>query len=567
MPIKLKACPCGNSSEGKEWLMVCTDCKQSWHGSCANLKGAVKLNKSGIDALSKTWLCPWCFACPFQRPSNHPSALNHQRLLDASVSGTISQELTDSIADAVKRSVPVIDFSSIKDGLMELGKNIAELKTQRISSNDSEHQSGQRFDDSCPVSRPATQLPREPVQLECPESPYAHHSDNFLEDDELNEVEGFLAELKASGSLQRENGHSTALFGSPYRYTGSKTPADPEPIPPLLEKVIDKLTEKLNLVAPINSVLINHYAASNEDNSTDSFIAHHSDDEPVILAESAIVTLSIGGKRLISFEPIHNKTKVVPDLEVKNNSVYSMTRRSQGWYHHGISPSSEAREERYSLTFRSVSEKFQRSVLILGDSNTKDIKFGNGSGRVGASYPGKRVKAAKVNSIDVNECIGYSNIFICCGTNNLRCENVRGDNDICNTVEELRCKLEIIKQLCPKAKVFVSPVLPSRLPRMNQNIMRYNKLVNSMLMQYFPDVWFQSVRTFLDNQGLLSTRLARGSDEIHLGPRGIAKFVSYFKSCIFSREVCDRKGSLNRSVNKLSYPTQESAPPSMGQPP
>jgi hypothetical protein len=58
-------------------------------------------------------------------------------------------------------------------------------------------------------------------------------------------------------------------------------------------------------------------------------------------------------------------------------------------------------KERYSLTFGSVSEKFQRSVLILDDSNTKDIKFGNSSGRVGASYPGKRVKAAKMNSIDV----------------------------------------------------------------------------------------------------------------------------------------------------------------------
>ena len=87
-----------------------------------------------------------------------------------------------------------------------------------------------------------------------------------------------------------------------------------------------------------------------------------------------------------------------------------------------------------------------------------------------------------------------------------------------------------------------------------------------MSTEYFSDVWFQSVCSFSDNQELLSTRLTRGSEEIHLGPRGIAKFVSYMKSCILSREVskfCDRKGSVNRSVNKPRN-SQESAPFSIG---
>ena len=76
--IKLKSCPSGNSSEGRDWTMVCTDCKQWWHGSCANVKGASKLKKPDIDSISKTWLCHWCYVCPYQRPENRPSALKQQ---------------------------------------------------------------------------------------------------------------------------------------------------------------------------------------------------------------------------------------------------------------------------------------------------------------------------------------------------------------------------------------------------------------------------------------------------------------------------------------------------------
>jgi hypothetical protein len=97
---------------------------------------------------------------------------------------------------------------------------------------------------------------------------------------------------------------------------------------------------------------------------------------------------------------------------------------------------------------------------------------------------------------------------------------------------------------------------------MNQNIIRYNKLVDSMLQQRFPDTWFASVYSFVDNQGLLSSKLTRGSDSIHLGPRGVAKFVSHIKSCVFTREASDRKVSgvkvSARGMNDPINPSQES---------
>ena len=57
-----------------------------------------------------------------------------------------------------------------------------------------------------------------------------------------------------------------------------------------------------------------------------------------------------------------------------------------------------------------------------------------------------------------------------------------------------------------------------------------------MLFDNFPDVWFEGIYNFLDNKGLLSIKLTRQNDEIHLNDRGIAKLVTYMKSCVFWRE-------------------------------
>ena len=194
--------------------------------------------------------------------------------------------------------------------------------------------------------------------------------------------------------------------------------------------------------------------------------------------------------------------------------------------------------------------------MIQGDSNTKEILFGEGSGKVGASYPGKRVKCAKVRNIDPQKCIGYENIFLACGTNDLRCDSVNCENDVYELVEELRSKLRVVKQLCPKSKVFVMPVLPSRIRAMNTNIMLYNSTVSAMLFRYFPDIWFRDVSCFLDNQSLLSSKLTRNNDCIHLGPRGIAKYVTLVKRCVYEREKIEQyKGNhKQKSANSTRGP-------------
>ena len=292
---------------------------------------------------------------------------------------------------------------------------------------------------------------------------------------------------------------------------------------------------------------------------SESHLAMHSDDEPTILADSKIITVSVGESRKVVFKPKHGDNREEVQLQLNHNSLYTMSRSSQGWFKHGI-PSPEPGhdiDERFSLTFRTLKRQFNRSILLVGDSNTKGINFGSGSGKVGESFPGNRIKASRVKNIDPYQCIGYANVLIMCGTNDMRCENVTSKSDIDCVVDELRQKIGVIKQLCPSSKIFVIPVMPSRIPRMNVNIRMYNSLVDQMLEHCFTDVWYQGIYSFLDPHGQLSQRLCRPNDKIHLGPRGIAKLVTYMKTCVFLREKHDK--FMKGSKVKLSGQTQESA--------
>lgn len=521
-------CPCGNSSEGKDWLLVCCDCKQNWHASCCNMKGANKVSQESLDCILKLWQCPWCYVVPFKRPSRHQSFINESSLLEKTMSCSIIQEITESIRESMKETT--VDISGLEAKLENLQKEVQSFKSE--------------------ISTATVQLPPVPFTvsldrpppttqraLKCPETPFEKYQDNFLPDDELQSLGDLLGYLKSSGDFIDEAGHSVYLYGEPYAYNGSRFNRRPDSIPPELDKVIDRLTSDLSLKHRPNSVLINYFPSCSRLYPQESHLARHSDNEPSIIADSKIITISVGASRKITFEPLHDPKKEEVELTLRSNSMYVMTRSSQNWFRHGIPPpDGEDTEDRFSITFRSLKVKTKREILLMGDSNTREIHFGSGIGKVGSSYPGKRVKAAKVRNIDPNACIGHSDIFLMCGTNDLRCEYIKSESDIHCLVDQLKEKLYEIKQLCPKSKIFVVPVLPSRISQMNQNIECYNMLVNDMLLSRFPDIWYEGIYGFLDNQNKLSLRLTRLNDDIHLGAGGLSKLVKYIKTCVYSRE-------------------------------
>ena len=529
-PNKKSVCPCGLSSTGKDWLLVCGSCKQTWHSSCANLKGTNNLDQNHIDTILEHWLCPWCFQCPFTPPNTHQSVVNGSTLLNNTISCSVLQQISESVSDVVAKSLP----QSLTSQINELSH-----KVQKV------HDLSRK-----PVN---VQAPEEPkIYRITPEPPYQHYSEDCLEEQLLEETMSFLKEQVEQKRFTLENGHSVLSFGEPYTYVGAKGDSHPTNIPPLFEEIIQSLVTKLNLKCTPNCVLINHYTSTSispELNSDDvnSYLPFHSDDEAVIQPDSPIITISLGESRTLTFQAIHNDMEEQKSLTPSHNSVYTMTRSSQGWYKHGIKPE-QSSADRFSLTFRCVSQKYKRSVIIQGDSNTKNIKFGTGIGTIGETYPGTRRKAAKVCDISPESCIGYSNVVLVCGTNDLRVGYVKDDSDIRRLVDLYKSKLQEIKQLSPSCKIFVVPVLPTRNARMNRNIVCFNSMLSDMLNQMcFKDVFFPGVYSFLDSKGLLSSRLTRNNDDIHLGDKGLAQFVRLIKLWIFECEARERRFRANSS--------------------
>ncbi len=475
-PPGLKTCPCNGSSEGKEWLLQCNNCRQCWHASCANLKGANKLSQPNIDCILKHWFCPWCYACSFPRPKSHKASEQEDKLAEHAISCSTVQLITESVSDAISKNLP----STIASQINQLSKDVQDLK------NPAPYIRG-------PEYRP---IPA-PTSLTAPEPPYKSYQEEFLDEEELEKVTSFLRTSLEENKFAAENGHSVLAFGAQYHYLGSGSNSVPEAIPPLLTDIIQKMAAEpdLKLKGLPNSVLINYYPKCETDDEH-SFLPYHSDNEPVIIPASDIATLSLGATRTISFKSLHDPQDANKTLEPSHNSIYTMSRTSQGWFKHGIE-NTKCTEDRFSITFRSVDVKYKRSVLILGDSNTDSIKFGSGAGKVGETYPGERKKAARIRDINPASCIGFSHLLIVCGTNDLRTEHVKCDSDIVKLVDLLRSKLTLIRQLSPSTKVTVVPVLPTRNVGMNKNIVYFNTLVDEMLSHCFRSVWFPSVRQFL----------------------------------------------------------------------
>ena len=145
----------------------------------------------------------------------------------------------------------------------------------------------------------------------------------------------------------------------------------------------------------------------------------------------------------------------------------------------------------------------------MGDSNTKEFKFGVGKGTFGESYPGMRVKAARIRNIEPAACIGYSNIAICCGTNDLRDDNCRSEKSVHNLYSVLVGKIQQIRTLCPGAKLFILPVLPTKFASMNRRIMHFNRLIfHGELLRPGIDAWMPPVTVFLDKDEMLSSKYA-----------------------------------------------------------
>ena len=122
----LKSCPCGKSSGGKSWLLNCISCNQTWHNTCANIKG--EFPKSVIGSLDN-WLCPWCFVCPYQPPKGHKSCKQSTSLTTAVISDSIVTQIEDAMKLCITSQNDEL-VKSIQNSLNTLAGEVQSFKVQ-----------------------------------------------------------------------------------------------------------------------------------------------------------------------------------------------------------------------------------------------------------------------------------------------------------------------------------------------------------------------------------------------------------------------------------------------------
>lgn len=290
----------------------------------------------------------------------------------------------------------------------------------------------------------------------------------------------------------------------------------------------------------LNSCLITRYKDGG------SHIPKHSDNESAIDPESVIVTASFGAERKIKFMCARNNEEKT--LNLKDNSVFVMTRESQDHWQHEIAPTPEdervespSNGMRYSFTFRHISPHFMNSTVLIGDSNTKYVKFGNDDRSLGKWMPGKSIRAYKIEDIPSAHEIGpYRNIIIHTGINNLTDDLHRASNG--SLIRQLKAKCSGIHGTYPNARIFISLLLPTKSRMVNSRVNQLNGAILDMVFGQ-KNMFIIDNSILSDGNGCLPSKYGRfigydtpnANDIVHLGKVGIRLFCKNLKKVVLNR--------------------------------
>lgn len=526
--VKLKAnlsnCPCRVSTGGQAYYLKCSHCKQSWHNTCANLKG--ELTDQVVTSLEKTWQCPWCFVPIHPRPKSHKSFKLDSSLQSTSHANIITTQVIDSLESFVEKKLVELSqptntlIEAINKQLETLSRDIEEIKKRP------QH-----------PTTPHT-MPDHPQKVKIgniEETTLDHntmHIDRMYEDYITEEEERDLMSFLETESFSKEGNREVVQFGEHYRYMGART--KPKPMPDQIAKIMQKLNSDFGsrhsesrFHFDLNSCLVNRYCDKS------STLPEHSDNEPDIDPKSSILTLSLGAPRNVTFRNL--QTNEVTKLPCMGRSLYQMSRHSQDFFKHSMEAEEDSRVPdgvRYSLTFRAIHWSHLNSTALIGDSNFGSIQLGAGRGKFGGAAPGVRVWAPTTRSIDPISCTSFRNVILMVGTNDMK--NKLNDSQIRDVYKEYKTKVGLIRKYNKKCRIFICPILPTESHDINRRINIFNSYIFNDLVQCNLNVTLiNGFMNFLDRQtNLLRSDLSK-RDILHLNHRGISLLVRLLKEGLF----------------------------------
>ena len=172
--------------------------------------------------------------------------------------------------------------------------------------------------------------------------------------------------------------------------------------------------------------------------------------------------------------------------------------------------------------------------------------------------PGKRIPCFTLEQINPRDCVGYKNIFIHCGINDIK----QRDANVQHAAALLTSKLNHIRRLCPGSKIVVSPVLPTKSHSLNNKAVAFNRILFDFCSVNY-SIGSLDFSGFCDDQGLLDKRFGRylaSDDIIHLGSTGIFTLSRLIARKVFGSPADGRLYSQVASINQTN--TRRSHAPS-----
>ena len=474
----------------------------------------------------------------------------------------VPQEVAlDNLSDQVSKLV-----SKHHDDLQTITSELTSLKS---SLKDYENSS----------SRP---IPASPTLIDLPSDTVLsnEHKQNHLVssccvDDYLTAEKSaeIFDNLKNLRPYKSSRGRSTLQFGEQYRYNGSEGDAVVEP-PDYIRKLMKDLNSRFGVegVPAINSCLVTKYSGPN------AYIPVHSDRELAIHPESNIITVSLGKESTVRFYDILSGKE--EQHTAKIGSVYTMSRKSQDCFKHGIDRNAEwsDADTRISLTFRSVHWRNRQSTIIVGDSNTCGLKFASFgsdssaarmSGTFGNAMPGKQTTAFITDEIDPTLCLGYNNIVVHVGINDIKNDECASEGDVRDKYIAFKAKMTSLTHMNRSSRLYVSSLLPTKSPELNKKVKLFNGLLFSDFAKSFRNVkLIDNFSRFSDNLGKLSPSISREFnsrnelDMLHLNETGLRMFSSSIKSTIFYRKRTGGENGPRRDMSGATSYADVARPPS-----
>ena len=125
-----------------------------------------------------------------------------------------------------------------------------------------------------------------------------------------------------------------------------------------------------------------------------------------------------------------------------------------------------------------------------------------------------------------------------CGINDIRHSHINSQSDVHRIYSSFKAKIQLISHVNPQAKVFVCPLLPTRLMHVNRKVTYFNSLIfNDLLSANFNVSIVPGLRDFEDQSGLLADNLCRRrGDALHINNHGVHILANKIKTSIFDRK-------------------------------